>query len=79
MHVRKRNGRARVARTLTYFTIDRSLRAEMSSREDRTIFEEKIGDFLCTIKVEHMLMHFLNEPRIYSQRVLDPMTGEHCS
>lgn len=34
MHVRRRNGRARVARTLTYFTIDRSLRAEMSSRED---------------------------------------------
>lgn len=63
MHVRRRNGRARVARTLTYFTIDRSLRAEMSSREDRTIFEEKIGDFVCTIKVNRMLMHFLNESR----------------
>lgn len=63
MHVRRRNGRARVARTLTYFTIDRSLRAEMSSREDRTIFEEKIGDFVCTIKVDRMLMHFLNESR----------------
>lgn len=63
MHVRRRNGRARVARTLTYFTIDRSLRAEMSSREDRTIFEEKISDFVCTIKVGRMLMHFLNESR----------------
>ena len=53
----QRNGRARVARTLTNFTIDRFLRAEMSSREDRTIFEQKINGFRCTIKDGRTLVH----------------------
>lgn len=60
-------------RTLTYFTIDRFLRAKMPSREDRTILEHEVNFPRRNVNNGRMVVHFfqaINGP--LRERVLDP-------